>query len=89
MSFLACGGQVSLRGKARRRAPGRSARSGLENLGARPMRGVHFPTAAGRGLIFRRYPQPEADRKLLLGQLKLTLPEQPPPRRSAHREWEM
>jgi hypothetical protein len=53
------------------------------------MRGVHFPPAAGRGLIFRRYPQPEADRKLLLGQLKLTLPEQPPPRRSAHREWEM
>jgi len=50
---------------------------------------VHFPTTDGRELIFRRYTQPEADQKLLLGQLKLTLPEQPPPRLSAKRELEM
>ena len=50
---------------------------------------VHFPTTDGRELIFRRYTQPEADQKLLLAQLKLTLPEQPPPQISASQELKM
>ena len=42
---------------------------------AMQMRDVHFPTTDGRELIFRRYTQPEVDQKLLLEQLKLTLPQ--------------
>ena len=41
---------------------------------------VHFPTRDGRTLIFTRYTQPEKDHQLLLQQLKLRLPPQPPPR---------
>ena len=86
VSFLAYCVHVSLGEKARRLAPGLSARSVLEKFGTMQMLDVHFPTTDGRELIFRRYTQPEADQKLLLGQLKLTLPEQPPPRLSAKRE---
>jgi transposase len=89
VSFLAYCVHVSLREKARRLAPGLSARSVLEKFGTMQMLDVHFPTTDGRELIFRRYTQPEADQKLLLEQLKLTLPQQPPPRLSAKRELEM
>ena len=89
VSFLAYCVQVSLREKARRLAPGLSARSVLEKFGALQMLDVHFPTTDGRELIFSRYTQPEADQKLLLGQLKLTLPQQPPPRLNAKQEMEM
>ncbi len=41
---------------------------------------VHFPTNDGRTLILSRYTQPEADQKILLEQLGLQLPAQPPPR---------
>jgi hypothetical protein len=40
---------------------------------------VHLPTTDGRHLILPRYTQPDADQQLLLQQLKLTLPQQPPP----------
>ena len=89
VSFLAYCVHVSLREKAQRLAPGLSARSVLEKLGTMQMLDVHFPTTDGRELIFRRYTQPEADQKLLLEQLKLTLPEQAPPRLSAKQELEM
>jgi len=89
VSFLAYCVHVSLREKARRLAPGLSARSVLEKFGTMQMLDVHFPTTDGRELIFRRYTQPEVDQKLLLEQLKLTLPQQPPPRLSAKRELEM
>ena len=89
VSFLAYCVHVSLREKTRRLASGLSARSVLEKFGAMQMLDVHFPTTDGRELIFRRYTQPEVDQKLLLEQLKLTLPQQPPPRLSAKRELEM
>jgi hypothetical protein len=41
---------------------------------------VHLPTTDGREVILTRYTQPEADHELLLRQLKLQLPEQPPPK---------
>jgi hypothetical protein len=41
---------------------------------------VHFPTTDRRTLILSRYTHPEPDHKILLEQLKLTLPAQPPPR---------
>jgi len=89
VSFLAYCVQVSLREKARRLAPGLSARSVLEKFGTMQMLDVHFPTTDGRELIFRRYTQPEAEQKMLLAQLNLNWPEQPPPRLNAKRELEM
>jgi hypothetical protein len=44
---------------------------------------VHFPTTDGRTLILSRYTHPETDHKVLLEQLNLTLPAQPPPRISS------
>jgi len=44
---------------------------------------VHIPTTDGRELLLERYTEPERDLKLLLGELKLTLPEQPPPKITA------
>ena len=41
---------------------------------------VHLPTTDGRTIILSRYTQPEADLQLLLKQLKLELPDQPPPK---------
>lgn len=41
---------------------------------------VHLPTIDGRLFILSRYTQPDLDQKLLLTQLELILPEQPPPR---------
>ncbi len=52
----------------------------LEKFAAIQMLDVHFPTTDGRTLIFTRYTQPEKDHQLLLQQLKLRLPPQPPPR---------
>jgi hypothetical protein len=40
---------------------------------------VHLPTTDGRRFILSRYTQPDKDQKLLLHQLNLTLPKQPPP----------
>jgi hypothetical protein len=41
---------------------------------------VHLPRTDGREVILTRYTQPDRDQELLLHQLKLTLPEQPPPK---------
>jgi hypothetical protein len=41
---------------------------------------VHFPASDGRSLILSRYTELNADQKLLVKQLKLKLPPQPPPR---------
>jgi hypothetical protein len=44
---------------------------------------VHLPTSDDRTIILSRYTQPEADLQVLLKQLKLELPEQPPPKITA------
>jgi hypothetical protein len=41
---------------------------------------VCLPTTDGRWLIMPRYTQPEPDQGLMLHQLNLSLPSQPPPR---------
>jgi hypothetical protein len=46
---------------------------------------VHFPTTDGRTLIMSRYTELTADQKLLVRQLNLDLPPQPPPRITAPR----
>ena len=44
---------------------------------------VHLPTSDSRTIILSRYTQPETDLQLLLKQLKLELPDQPPPKITA------
>jgi hypothetical protein len=44
---------------------------------------VHLPTTDGRELVLVRYTQPEPELQLLIDQLKLNLPPQPPPNISA------
>lgn len=78
--FLAYCLHVSLRQKARRHAPGLTPRSILEKFKTMQMIDVHLPTTDGRTIILPRYTQPEAELKLLLHQLQLELPAQPPPR---------
>ena len=41
---------------------------------------IHLPTTDGRKIILSRYTQPEKDQKILLHQMKLKLPDQPPPK---------
>ncbi len=41
---------------------------------------ITFPTTDGRLLVMPRYTQPTPQQKLLLHQLQLSLPAQPPPR---------
>jgi hypothetical protein len=55
----------------------------LDKLAAVQMLDVHFPTTDGRTLILSRYTELNADQKILIKQLKLTLPAQPPPRITA------
>jgi transposase len=61
-------------------APGLSARSALEKLGAIKLVDVEIPTTDGRLLILPRYTEPEAEQLMVLEKLDLSLPGQPPPR---------
>ena len=83
VAFMAYCLQITLRARLKPVAPGLTARAVLEKMAALQMLDVHLPTSDGRTLILSRYTQPEADQKLLLEQLKLTLPPQPPPRISS------
>ena len=78
--FLAYCLQVTLKHRAKVKAPGLTPRAILEKFKTMQMVDVHLPTTDGRKLIMPRYTQPEKDLKLLLHQLDLTLPTQPPPR---------
>jgi hypothetical protein len=83
VAFLAYCLHVTLRARLRPLAPGLTPRAVLDKLAAIQMLDVHFPTADGRNLILSRYTEPNADQKLLMRQLGLTLPPQPPPRITA------
>ena len=78
--FLSYCLQVTLKHRARSKAPGLTPRAILEKFKAMQMIDVHLPTTDNRNLILPRYTQPEKDLQLLLQQLNLTLPDQPPPR---------
>ncbi len=71
---------VTLRRRLRDLAPGLTPRAVLEKFSAMQMIDVHLPTSDGRTIILSRYTQPEAELQLLLKQLKLQLPDQPPPK---------
>ena len=80
LAFLAYCLQVTLKARLRPLAPGLTPRAALENLAAIHMVDVHLPTTDGRTLILSRYTEPEQEQRILLDRLRLTLPEQPPPR---------
>ena len=79
VSFLAYCLHVTLRQLARAHAPGLTTRSILEQMKAIQMIDVHVPTTDGRQLRMSRYTKPDRTQQLLLTQLKLTMPPQPPP----------
>ncbi|HEX9145594.1 MAG TPA: IS1634 family transposase [Candidatus Binatia bacterium] len=83
VAFLAYCLHVTLRRWLRDLAPGLTPRSVLDKFRAIQMIDVHLPTTDGRKVILSRYTQPEKDQQLLLNQLKLQLPEQPPPQITA------
>jgi hypothetical protein len=83
IAFLAYCLYVTLQRRLHALAPGLTARSALEKFAAVQMIDVHLPTTDGRELVLTRYTQPEPELQLLINQLKLQLPPQPPPRITA------
>ena len=80
VAFLAYCLLVTLKNRLQSLAPGLTPRAVLETLAPMQMLDVTFPTTDGRRLLMPRYTQPTPEQKLLLHQLQLTLPDQPPPR---------
>jgi transposase len=83
IAFLAYCLHTTLGFRLKQLAPGLTSRSVLEKFSAVQMVDVLIPTTDGREIHLTRYTQPEAQLKLLLDRLKLTLPAQPPPKISA------
>ena len=83
IAFISYCLHVTLRRRLRDLAPGLTPRAVLEKFSAMQMIDVHLPTSDGRTIILSRYTQPETELQLLLNQLKLQLPDQPPPRITA------
>jgi len=86
VSFLAYCLWVTLKQRLTALAPGLTPRQALDQLAGVQMLDVVMPTTDGRTLVLSRYTQPDTGVRLLLQQLKLALPEQPPPRLSAARK---
>ena len=83
IAFLAYCLHVTLGRRLHALAPGLTPRSLIEKLSAIQMIDVHVPTTDGRELVLTRYTEPEPDQRLLLGELRLELPAQPPPKITA------
>lgn len=61
-------------------AAGRTSEAISEKMSTMQMIKVHSPTTDGRHIVMSRYTQTERGAALLFAQLRLSLPEQPPPR---------
>jgi hypothetical protein len=83
VAFMAYCLHVTLHARLKPLAPGLTPRAVLDKFAAIQMLDVHFPTTDGRTLILNRYTEPNADQQILLEQLHLTLPPQPPPKITA------
>ena len=83
IAFLAYCLQVTLKNRLQIHAPGLTPTAVLEKLGTIQMIDVWIPTCDGRWLILPRYTQPAQDLQVLLEQIHLSLPAQPPPRITA------
>jgi len=80
VAFLAYCLTVTLKQRLGAHAPGLTPRAVLDKLAAIQMLDVSFPTTDGRRLVMPRYTEPSPEQALLLHQLNLILPKQPPPR---------
>jgi Transposase DDE domain len=80
ISFMAYCLHVTLRNLARNVAGGLTPLAILTKLCSIQMIDVHLPTTDGRHIVLSRYTQPDRDVALVLAQLKLELPPQPPPK---------
>lgn len=80
VAFLAYCLTVTLRQQLARLAPGLMPRVVLEKLATVQLLDVAVPTTDGRELLLVRRTEPSRDVALLLDQLALTLPPQPPPK---------
>lgn len=83
IAFLAYCLQVTLKNRLQIHAPGLTPTAVLEKLATVQMIDVWIPTRDGRWLILPRYTQPSQELKLLMEQIQLALPSQPPPRITA------
>ena len=83
VAFLAYCLQVTLKAKLRTLASGTMPREVIAKFKTVQMVDVHLPTTDGRELTLSRYTQPEAEHRMLLDQLRLSLPSQPPPKITA------
>ena len=83
VAFLAYCLQVTLKNRLQIQAPGLTPNAVLEKLATVQLIDVCIPTRDDRWLILPRYTQPAKDLELLLSQLGLSLPSQPPPRITA------
>lgn len=83
IAFLAYCLQVTLKNRLQIHAPGLTPTAVLEKLSTVQMIDVWIPTRDGRWLILPRYTQPAKDLQLLMEQIQLQLPSQPPPRITA------
>ena len=80
ISFLSYCLQVTLKARLKRSASGLTPRAVLEKFATVQLLDVHFPTTDGREIVLTRHTQPGKDLQLLLHQLRLTLPQQAPPK---------
>lgn len=83
MALLAYCLQVTLKAKLRGAVGGTTPREVIAKFKTLQMVNVHLPTTDGRELTLVRYTQPEAEHRMLLDQLQLSLPSQPPPKITA------
>jgi len=83
VAFLAYCLQVTLKQRSRALAAGLTPRAVLDKMAAMHMIDVQLPTTDGRTIVLARYTEPEPDQAILLQQMKMQLPPQPPPRIAA------
>src|SRR5271154_1581210 len=89
IAFLAYCLFVTLKLRLKTLAPGLTPRAALEKLAAMQMIDVELPTTDDRVVVLSRYTEPEKDLLLLLRQLKIQLPAQPPPKIKARNNHEV
>ena len=83
VAFLAYCLQVTLKAKLRSVAGGITPHEVIAKFKTMQMVDVCIPTTDGRELVLSRYTQPEAEHRMLLEQLRMALPQQPPPKITA------
>jgi len=80
IAFLAYCLQVTLKNRLMIHAPGLTPAAVFEKLATIQMVEVWIPMLDGRWLMLPRHTQPEKDVQVVLNQMRIALPSQPPPR---------